>query len=333
VANGTYNNPKVEETSVSLLLQPEIGPLPEQVQSFTFRTRMRNPYRGAGNLLGFVFHHEDKRDYDEVVFSPTGVAQVRRVFNHDVQTLATASYSGRPNQWFDVKFELVSLNSISVSVDGQPLFHEVSTGDKMSGRFGLISHWAPGSFDDVWWDRNFVFAPLSESFAGPLPPSWIRSGTWDTNGETLNGTAVAETTVVATQCGCWNSDLRYSARLLNQFGASGNLVGLVYNYQSSGFYAGDYYEVVFSPTGIARLNKVIDGRRYLVASAAHRVPRNVWFDVEIVRTGIETTVLVNGTTLFFAVNQGELGAGDAGVITHWSRGKFDELNVEEFVIR
>lgn len=332
VENGTYNTPAVESTSMSLL-PPDIGPMPDQIQSFTFRARMLNPYKGAGNVVGVIFHRTASKDYEEVVFSPTGVAQVNRIFDHSKQTLATASYAGRPNTWFDVKFELVALNAISVSVDGQPLFNEVPTGDKMSGRFGLITHWAPGKFDDVWYDRGFVFAPLSETFANPLPASWVRSGTWDTTGGTLNGTAVGATDIVATQCACWKTDFRYSARLLNQFGASGNLVGLVYNFQTSGFYAGDHYEVVFSPTGIARLNKVIQGTRYLVASATHAVPRNVFFNVEVVRSGVGTTVLLNGNPIFDNVAQGELGAGDVGVVTHWSRGRFDDLNVGEFVIR
>lgn len=332
VENGTYNAPKVEATSMSLL-PPEIGPMPDEIQSFTFRARMLNPYGAAANQVGIIFHRTQSRDYEEVVFSPTGVAQVNRILDHAKHTLATATYAGAPNKWFDVKFEMVSLNSISVSVDGQPLFHEVPTGGKNRGRFGFITHWAPGKFDDAWYDRGFVLAPLSQTFENALPPSWVRSGTWDTMGGTLNGTAVEASDIVASQCACWKSDFRYRARLLNEFGASGNLVGLVYNFQTSGFYAGDYYEVVFSPTGIARLNKIVQGTRYLVASATHGVPRNAWFDVELVRSGVSTTVLLNGNPLFEDVSQGELGAGDVGVITHWSRGRFDDLTVEEFVIR
>lgn len=326
VQNGTYDVPTVEAASPTLLL------VPEQALSFTLRARMFNPYVNRGNLLGVVFHHEGPRDYEEVVFSPTGVAKVRRVSGNTTQTLATASYAGGPNRWFDVKFEMVSLNAISVSVDGRQVFKEVSTGDKLDGRFGLISHWSPGRVDDVWYERS-VFAPLAEAFTNPPPSSWVRSGTWNTTGETLNATAVESTDIVATQCACWKTDFRYSARLLNEFKASGNLVGLVYNFQTNGLYAGDYYELVLSPTGIARLNKIIQGTRYLVASATHNVPRNVWFDLDVIRSGISTTVLVNGAPLFDAVNQGELGAGDVGVITHWSRGRFDDLNVEEFVIR
>jgi hypothetical protein len=331
VENGTFNNAAVEWTS-SALLPINVGPMAETTLSYTLRARMLNPYSGPGNLVGVVFHHEGSRNFAEVVFSPTGVAQVRRILGHDKQVLATAAYAGRPNTWFDVKFELMSLGLVSVSVDGQRLFDEVATGDKFSGRFGLITHWSPGRFDDVWYEQG-VFSPLSQDFAEELPSSWVRSGAWDTTGGTLNSTAVGIADIVATQCMCWDTDFRYSARLLNQFGARGNRVGLVYNYQTSGLYAGDYYEVEFSPTGIARLNKIIQGTRYLVASGTHDVPRNVWFEVEVVRSGASTSVLVNGEAIFEDVMQGELGAGDVGVVTHWARGRFDDLSVEEYVLR
>jgi hypothetical protein len=330
VANGVLKNSAVQATN-GVLFSVDIGPQLFRSRSFTLRARMFNPYSGAGNLVGIIFHHEGPQDHAEVVFSPTGVARVNRIIGNTKQTLATATYDGRPRTWFDVTFRLVSLNEISVDVDGQPVFGSVSTGDKMSGRFGLTTHWSPASFDDVWYDQR-VLTPLSETFDNPPPAAWVRSGAWNTTGGTLNSTAVGATDVVATRCACWDTDFRYSARLLNQFSASGNLVGLVYNFQS-GLYAGDYYEVVFSPTGIARLNKVIQGTRYLVASATHSVPRNTWFDVEVLRSGIDTTVLLNGSPLFTDVSQGELGKGDVGVVTHWSHGRFDDLRVEDFVIR
>jgi hypothetical protein len=55
------------------------------------------------------------------------------------------------------------------------------------------------------------------------------------------------------------------------------------------------------------------------------VPRNTWFDVEILRRGTTTTVKVNGAAIFDRVAQGKLGLGAAGVVTHWSKGKFDNL--------
>jgi hypothetical protein len=334
VANGAYNNNVVNKTSVSLLPQPNQGALePEPpVASYTFRARMFNPYGAKGNLVGLVFDYVNSRDYAEVVFSPTGVAQLRRQSGDTTQVLATANYAGTRNKWFDVKFEHKFANVVSANVDGHAVFRDVSLGNKTAGDYGLITHWTPGSFDDVWFDRGVV-PPLSVSFDSSLPSPWVRSGQWDTHGGTLNGTAVGETDVAATRCACWSTDFRLSARLLNEFDAKGNLVGLVFNYQTSGFYAGDYYEVVFSPTGIAQLNRVIEGGRYTVARAAHTVPRNTWFKVEVLRGSGKTTVLVGGQPVFQDVPENELGAGDVGAITHWTRGSFDDLKVQDYVVR
>jgi hypothetical protein len=90
---------------------------------------------------------------------------------------------------------------------------------------------------------------------------------------------------------------------------------------------------VFSTTGIARINKVLNGVRTLVASSTHNVPRNVWFNVQILRRGTTTTVKVNGTTIFDNVQQGELGAGNVGVVTHWSKGRFDNVVVRDDPVR
>jgi hypothetical protein len=82
------------------------------------------------------------------------------------------------------------------------------------------------------------------------------SGAWNTNGGTLNSTAVGPSDIVRPFCA--GADQIYSARLLNEFGSSGNRVGLIYDYQ-----AGDYYEVVFSPTGIMQVNKFFHRGRAL----------------------------------------------------------------------
>jgi hypothetical protein len=155
------------------------------------------------------------------------------------------------------------------------------------------------------------------------------SGNWVVFGGRLINLAAGASDIVATACACWETDFAYRARLLNQYGASGNLVGAVYNYQRHGLYSGDYYEVVFSPTGQAFLNKVLNGMRQRVATGTHNVPRNVWFDVEVLRQGLDTTVKVNGATIFNKVPQSELSFGDVGVVAHWAKAWFDNLSVAD----
>jgi hypothetical protein len=136
--------------------------------------------------------------------------------------------------------------------------------------------------------------------------------------------------IATVPCECSPSEMVYRGRMLNQYGASGNLVGLVYNYQD-GFYEGDHYEVVFAPTGQAYLNKVLNGTRIRIAQGSHSVPRNVWFDVEVSRSRGYTSVKVNGQMVFDQVPQAELGPGSVGVVSHWAKARFDELSAAEYV--
>jgi hypothetical protein len=343
VANGTFNSTAVVPTSMTLAMGGNAAQAEETLE-YSFRARMLNPFRGSGNLIGIYFHEStqppnEERIWGEVVFSPTGVAALNLYYDGAKHTLATAHYGGQQNQWFDVRLD-ASLGMVSVAVDGVALFRDVSTAPLISGNVGLITHWAPGRFDDVWYDNTSMFYPLSTNFDDLLPDQWLLSGMWNNVGGTLNSGSADASELLVTACACWKTDIALRARLLNQYGASGNLVGLVYNYQRLpfargdqrpyvGLYTGDYYEVVFSPTGTADMNKVINGTRYRVASATHAIPRNVWFDVEVLRKGVNTTVKVNGSILFDKVPQAELGHGDVGIVTHWAKGRFDDLSVRD----
>jgi hypothetical protein len=154
--------------------------------------------------------------------------RARRCGNSRIAAGGRSSYRGRRNVWFDVRAD-VNANSITVAVDCETLFEDVSTAEIIEGFGGLITHWAPGKFDDVWYENRNTFHPLDQSFESPPPPNWIINGTWNSNGGTLNNTSAGASDIVTTACGCWEADFSYRARLLNQYGASGNLVGLVYH--------------------------------------------------------------------------------------------------------
>jgi hypothetical protein len=77
------------------------------------------------------------------------------------------------------------------------------------------------------------------------------------------------------------------------------------------------------------MNKVLNGRSFRVATGTHNVPRNVWFDVELLRQGTTTTVKVNGTTVFDRVQQGQQSKGDVGAVAHWAKARFDDLRITD----
>ena len=265
-----------------------------------------------------------------MVFSPTGQARIDLFYDGARHTVATTSYRGGPKKWFDVRLDNMG-SDVSVWVDGALVFANVSTYPVPDGAAGLLTHWSPGRFDDVWWDNN-PHPMFVAKFAEPVQePFWQTQGTWDTSGGTLNSTAVGASDLALYQCACWSTGSIIRARLLNQFGAAGNLVGVVYNYADAVVAPDkpDYYEVVFSSTGIAQMNKVLNGVRTRVASSTHTVPKNTWFDVQIVRRGTTTTVKVNGTAIFENVQQRELGGGKVGLVTHYSKGRFDNVVVRD----
>jgi hypothetical protein len=330
-AGGTFNNAAVEPSSVVFM---PVDPSEFSLFEYTIRARMFNPYGASGNLVGIVFGG----GRSELVFSPTGIAKLNNIENGVRTTVASATYNGRSKTWFDVWFDACDhfCNQggpvVSVSVDGQRIFEDVP-GLANGGGVGLVTHWTPGRFDDVWFDYGRVPLPgvCTDTFSGERAS--VISGTWNTTGGTLNSTAVGETDI-AISCGGGN-DVTYRVRMLNEFGASGNLVGLIYNYQLAfdSFYRGDYFEVVLSPTGRLELRKFIHGVRYVVARGTHSVPRNVWFNLEVIRNDIYTTVKVNGSTRIQNVAQGELPGGSAGAVTHWSKGRFDDLSVVAHPVR
>jgi hypothetical protein len=92
----------------------------------------------------------------------------------------------------------------------------------------------------------------------------------------------------------------------------------------------DYYEVVFSPTGTAQLNRVFMGfsRTEATASYSGGEPHR-WFNVQLLRRGDFTTVKVNGVTVFQDVYQPGARGEFGGVVTHWTDANFDDVQVSE----
>jgi hypothetical protein len=337
VVNGSYRNSAIQPMSITLA-PIKTGRFSNHAETpqYTFRARMLNPYANSGNTVGIVFNYAGST-YSEVVFSPTGVARLNLVENGAVaRTVATANYGGTRNVAFEVELQNSS-DLTSVLVNGEALFDRIVGGNPLQypeGGVGLITHWAPGRFDNVQFDHG-TFQPCALTFADPLPPFSSVSGTWNTNGGTLNSTAVGESDIFGPACSGYvvgeqaGTNEIYSARLLNEFGARGNRVGLTYNYLGTD----EFFEVVFSPTGIMQLNKTIQGVRYPVRSGTHSIPRNTWFDVQVIRSGIFTTIKVNGATLLENEPQGELRGGIVGAITHFTKGRFDNLVLRPHVVR
>lgn len=333
VVNNTYVNSAVQQTNVSLA-PIHTGPSPQNgdTMEYTFRANMLNPYGASGNQVGIVFNYQGTT-YTEVVFSSIGVIKLNRVVNRVVTTVATASYTTAPNRPFNVGVENGPDHFAVILNHGQRFFenvniHDVNPNQVPEGGVGLITHWDPGRFDNVEFEQGF-FTPCSINFSEQPPaPLTVVNGDWNTTGGTLNNASLDSTDIVnfASCSGISTERGAITARLRNDYGASGNRVGLIYGYQYSGLRQGEYYEVTFSPTGVVQLNKFIQGTLYPVKTASYPIPGKAFFTVELSRNGAGTTIKVNGATVVDLVFQGDMGSG-IGVVSHWTKGHFDDVKV------
>ncbi len=350
VVNDVYQNSAIQHGSITLLPIFVGDDSSRQTQSFAVYSRMLNPFGGSGNRMGFVYDYQNPGtgnvSYKEIVFGADGIARA-----NDVQTSVqpdgstsltvipreTAPYPGARNQWFDVRFAGDALgDGIDVSVNGTPVFTGFQAGVPLRGRIGLVANWTPGRFDDVWFCHGCGPSSLTQTFEGTdNPPQWFAlRGSWDSEGGVLNNRTAGVNDLVY-MSRPRSADYTVSARMLNPYSASGNRIGLIFNFD---FVGGDYYEVVFAPTGQAYLNKFVQGQLTPVATATHAaLGRNVWFNVELARRGPNATVKVNNQVVFENVPAAQLDnifdGGRIGLISHWAPGRFDDLRIESFLRR
>ena len=350
VVNGAYQNSAVQYGSITWLPINVGLDDSRQTSQFEVYARMFNPYGGSGNRMGFV-HNYSSHDgtYEEIVFGADGIARVNHVQTWvesdgttkvNVTPGETAPYPWARNHWFDVRFaghaSIDGMNKIDqVSVNGTPVFTNLERND-LRGPIGLVTNWTPGRFDDVWFSHHGFSRTETFDRQDPTkPPYWFSArGTWDAEGGVLNDRTVAANDIVYTS---WQGSTNYTvnARMLNPYRASGNRIGLIFGFDLA---TGNYYEVVFAPTGQASLNKFIQGQLTQVATATHSaLGSNVWFNVELARRGPNATVKVNNQIVFENVPAAQLDnsikRGRIGVISHWSPARFDDLRFEDFLPR
>jgi hypothetical protein len=206
------------------------------------------------------------------------------------------------------------------------VFDQLPGDDLRAAQIGLITHWAPAKFDDLRMTLD-IFRPVAVNFNDNRQPPWLAaSESWRfENGRVHStGISVRELAIVDRRYQITNID--YRVRMINHFGNSGNLVGLVYGVHE----LGDWYEVTFSPTGVARLTRVRQGVTKVIATAPYSGGGpNVWFNVQLIQRDLHTTVRVNGVTVFNNVSQPDLGDHRLGLVTHWADAEFDDLSIRD----
>ena len=303
-----------------------------QLDDFIFGVRMLNPSAAAGSMVGIVYNYQDAKNYYEAVFTPNRVAQLRRIANGNATVLSSKTYSeGGQGRWFDVDLVRQGNALSTLVVNGNVIARDVATSALPRGRLGIVAYNTAGKFAHATIERPVGDQPFKEDFQDGVAQGWPRidSNNWSIVDGVLKNFTVLQTNKVtlpvATDARYWDpvgANLRVKMR--NPYGAAGNVVGLFWGDDGSGA----YQELVFSRTGLAKINAVnANGALTTLASATIPKLSSDWFEVTVT-VGFETHVLLNGKPVFSNLPL-EFPTGRVGLITHWSPGQFDAIASQE----
>lgn len=297
----------------------------EPREDYVYRVRLMNPAAGAETRVGVVYNYQDPANYYELVFSPAGVAQVRRVIAGAVSVVFQATYSeGGPGRWLNAEL-YANGTKMRLVVNGNSIASGLQQRELPKGRLGLVAHGTTAKFDTVSIDMP-TDQPQKETFNdGRAQEFTFDTNHWKIEDGVLKNFTVLQTNKVAfAKHASWFGQTdSVRVRLRNPYGARGNLVGV--------FLSGGREEVVFSRTGFVRLDSIGDnGTATTLASAAIPKLSTDWFEV-IVDSGVTTEVFLNGARVLAYDPQAGPGnqTGDIGVVTHWSPGEFDLIDFND----
>lgn len=297
----------------------------EVMESYIYRVRLMNPSAGADTRVGFVYNLQDPANYYELVFSPTGIAQVRRMIAGQVSVVFEAAYKeGGPNRWIDAELR-ANGTRMQLVVNGNSIVSGLQQRELPSGRLGLVAHGTSAKFDNARIEFQ-TDSPMKETFNDGLAqqfPSGVDANNWKIENGVLKNFTVLQTNkiAVARHAGWFGQTDTLRVRLRNPYGARGNLVGVYFN--------GGHKEVLFSRTGFVRVDVIdFDGVRTTLASAAIPKLSSDWFEV-VVASGVLTDVFVNGKQVLSYLEGPSSQNDDLGLITHWSPGEFDLVDFND----
>ena len=277
-----------------------------------------------------------RSNYYELVVSATGLTRLRAVFNGiAVDKSATFNHHIPRNQWFEVEVRW-NHGETTVKVNGLNIGIHVTQTEFTSGRIGLVTHGAVGTFDKVFLGVPFGEQPFFETFdQAPFVTFAPQSGQWSVVNGTYRNSAVQQTnvTLAPITTGFFPNqgdtmEYTFRARMLNPYGGSGNTDR---NRLQLPRPSRTTTEVVFSPTGVVKLNRYRercsaydrDGERTTVARnvvarrAADQENGSDHFAVQ----SSTVSCLFEDVQILWRQPEPRFRTGGVGLITHWAPGR------------
>jgi hypothetical protein len=336
VREGVLQQSAIGASRIATVPDYSFDQFPDIGHNFTMDVYASIRSTSADARAGVVFNFADPGNYYEARFSASGVVQLRTRLNGVTTTVATGAFKAPGvNNWTHVRIER-GHGMTTVKMDGVVIMRTVQ--DELApGDIGLIANAAVAQFDDLSASTLSMvdpsFGPSSiytEDFGDRFADFWsVERGTWIAASGDYQSTAVGSADLALSEVPQLielfsNRGGEYSlkVRMLNRYGARGNLMGLLIDYRDRD----NYGEVVFSPTGQAHINVVEQGvRRTLETRPYEGGGPNKWFEVELAQRfpedgPISGHVKVNGRLVFNKA----IGVF-TGFVTHWTQGRFDDV--------
>lgn len=168
-------------------------------------------------------------------------------------------------------------------------------------------------------------SPYVEDYSDGQAQGWAHAnGSWSVSSGELRQSAVAADVRSSYTYRTWETGYRLRARMLSEYGGSGNQFGLTFNAST----AGNRYDLRMSPTGRVTLERVSGSTRTVLASGSAVIGSWRWFDVEVIRAGGSATVKINGATVFSNVVLPGVTAGRIGLFASWNPVRVTRISVE-----
>lgn len=291
------------------------------------RAKLFGLYSAPGNVVGFSFGQSL-----ELTFSRFGIAKLQGLDANGNVVTHTANIPPLPKDWFEVTLDFDRF--ATVRLNDRVIFEGVNVANNFGiapdGPVHLLTHWTPGRFDRVEFQRSPFPRPYSQDFTVATPEVVALRGIWATSGGVLSSLdrGPQDLTVFAPSPNREfmprsSFDFSYRARLKLQ--SNVGAVGLITHYSDEG----EFYEALFTPSGQIQVNKHVQGTVVRQATGTHSIPVDTWFDVELRCIGNKTRIDVNGVNRLGGILQGQLREGRIGVITRETRGQFDNVSWRE----
>ena len=160
-----------------------------------------------------------------------------------------------------------------------------------------------------------------EDFNDNIAQDWSAlSGTW-----TATGSQYYNSTTNASERSIYNgstfADFTYKVKAKSVWN---NWYGVIFNYQD----ANNYYYIWLKASSNIELRKVQGGTTSTLFSGTYSGGgQNVWSNIEINNNGTNTTVKVNGGTVFNNVSTAQWAYGKIGLWSDWNPVYFDDVDV------